>query len=322
MINIANPIYDVVFKYLLEDDEAARLLISKLIKKDIVSLTMRRNEYANPTHDRISIYRIDFAATVREPDGTQRLVTIELQKTWRPTETLRFRQYLGGQYMSRENARRDAEGYLTGEALPIITIYLLGHKVGDIEEPVIYVQRQYRDYDGNEITKGVPDPFVESLTHDSIIVQIPRLAGHTSNPLERLLNVFDQSRQTQESAHVLAIDESQFGKAEQVVINRLICAIAEPEVRQKMNVEDEIIYELETMDTKLMKAKGEIAAKEEEITQQKEQLTQQKEQLTQQKETILQMARMLLANGVSPESVADTVHLPVEEVRRLSEMQP
>lgn len=40
------------------------------------------------------MFRIDFGATVREADGSERLVLIELQKTWLETETLRFRQYL------------------------------------------------------------------------------------------------------------------------------------------------------------------------------------------------------------------------------------
>ena len=57
-------------------------------------------------------------------------------------------------------------------AIPMVTVYLLGHKVGDIEEPVLYVRRQSYDYNDNLVTKGLPNPFVDSLTHDSIIVQI------------------------------------------------------------------------------------------------------------------------------------------------------
>lgn len=61
-----------------------------------------------------------------------------------------------------------------------------------IEEPVVYVKRRYLDYDSNIIVNGVPDDFVESLTHDSIIVQIPFLKGRLRNRLERLLRIFDQ----------------------------------------------------------------------------------------------------------------------------------
>ena len=98
MIHIANPIYDSVFKYLMEDERVARTILSALLKKEVVSVEMRRNEYANVGRRDISMFRIDFGAKVREADGRVHLVLIELQKTWLPTETLRFRQYLGAQY--------------------------------------------------------------------------------------------------------------------------------------------------------------------------------------------------------------------------------
>lgn len=47
MIHIANPIYDSVFKYLMEDERVARTILSALLKKEVVSVEMRRNEYAN-----------------------------------------------------------------------------------------------------------------------------------------------------------------------------------------------------------------------------------------------------------------------------------
>ena len=43
-MEIANPIYDVVFKYLMEDNDIARLIISTIIKKEIVSLEFRPQE--------------------------------------------------------------------------------------------------------------------------------------------------------------------------------------------------------------------------------------------------------------------------------------
>ena len=69
--------------------------------------------------------------------------------------------------------------------IPMMTVYLLGHKVGDIEEPVLYVRRQSFDYNDNLVTQGLPNPFVDSLTHDSIIVQIPRLHGQINNRLDK-----------------------------------------------------------------------------------------------------------------------------------------
>ena len=137
---VANPIYDIVFKYLMEDERIARTILSALLRKDVVAVEVRPHEYSDDNRDSLSVFRIDFGATIREADGQEHLILIELQKTWLDTETLRFRQYLGVHYSNPKNMM-DA-----GCALPMVAVYLLGHKVGDIEEPVLYVSHQSCDY--------------------------------------------------------------------------------------------------------------------------------------------------------------------------------
>ena len=44
-MQIANPIYNVVFKYLMEDSKIAKLLISSIIKQDIEILEIRPQEF-------------------------------------------------------------------------------------------------------------------------------------------------------------------------------------------------------------------------------------------------------------------------------------
>ena len=149
MIHIANPIYDSVFKYLMEDERVARTLLSALLKKEVVSVEMRRNEYANVGRRDISMFRIDFGAKVREADGRVHLVLIELQKTWLPTETLRFRQYLGAQYSNQENMLKE-DLAPSRYAIPMVAVYLLGHLVGNITEPVLYVKHKAYNYEGHE----------------------------------------------------------------------------------------------------------------------------------------------------------------------------
>ena len=272
MVNIANPIYDSVFKYLMEDERIAKTLISALLKKEVVEVDMRRNEYTNGTRDNISMFRIDFGARIKEEDGSTKLVLIELQKTWLETETLRFRQYLGAQYANPENILKDCEN--DGYGIPMIAVYLLGHKVGDIEEPVLYVKHKALDYDGNHVTKGIPDPFVDSLTHDSIIVQIPRLRGHVNNRLDKVLSVFDQRLKEKGNHQVLSVDEDKFnGDLEMMhILHRLITAASDSKLRQDMNVEDEFFSAIENRDTALMQKDKTIAEQGETIAEQKEQI--------------------------------------------------
>lgn len=76
----------------------------------------------------------------------------------------------------------------------MVAVYLLGHRVGNITEPIIYVNHDVYDYNGQLVKNGKEDPFVESLTHNSIIVQIPLLKGRVNNRLEQVLSIFDQSQ--------------------------------------------------------------------------------------------------------------------------------
>ena len=126
--------------------------------------------------------------------------------------------------------------------IPMVTVYLLGHRVGNIEEPVVYVRHKAYNYDGEEVTKGIPDPFVESLIHDSIIVQIPLLHGYVGNRLEEILSIFDQTKRARDNAQVLNIDEDKYsGDAEmEYILHRLLSAASNAKLRQDMNVEDEI----------------------------------------------------------------------------------
>ena len=282
MLQVANPIYDIVFKYIMEDERIAKTILSALLKKEVVEVKIRRNEYANTTRDTLSIFRIDFGARVLENDGTTHLVLIELQKTWLETETLRFRQYLGAHYANPENINKDDRH---GYAIPMVTVYLLGHKVGEIEEPILYVNHKHYDYYGNEVTKGLPNAFVDSLTHDSIIVQIPRLHGQLHNRLENVLNVFDQSRKQESNQQILMIDENLYSDNDEVlyILRKLKEAASDSKLRHDMNVEDEYFSAIEKRDTEILMRDKMLAEQKSQLDEQKNQLDEQKSQLDEQK---------------------------------------
>lgn len=317
MIQIANPIYDSVFKYLMEDERIAKTLLSALLKKEVVAVETRRNEYTNGVRDNISMFRIDFGAHVKEPDGTIRLVLIELQKTWLETETLRFRQYLGAQYSNPENV--PSENNKDGYAIPMVAIYLLGHRVGDVNVPVLYVKHKAYDYDGNVVTDGIPDPFVESLIHDSIIVQIPLLHGQVNNRLEKVLSVFDQSQKNGSDRHVLNVNDTPFDDDDdmQYLLRRLLMAAANAQLRQDMNVEDEYFKALEDRDTALMIKDKKLAEQAEQLEQNKAELAQNKAELEQNKAQLRTMALLLSNSGMSVEEIAKSVGMSQDQVKLL-----
>lgn len=343
IVHIANPIYDSVFKYLMEDERIAKTILSALLKKEVVSIAARPHEYANETRDKISMFRIDFAANVREDDGKEHLILVELQKTWLETETLRFRQYLGAQYSNKRNINKNShEGY----AIPMVTIYLLGHRVGDIDVPVVYVNHKSYDYDGNVVTKGMPDPFIESLVHNSIIVQIPLLHGQINNRLDKVLSVFDQTKADSNDPHVLSLDEKNYegDDSMEYIVHRLTQAAADADMRQNMNVEDEYYSAIENRDTAIMNRDKKIkeqdkllaenakllaenakllsenekslAEKEKSLAEQNKMLVEKEKSLAEKNNKIISMAKALLDKGMSPAQVAGLVGISEDELRQ------
>ena len=309
VVYIANPLYDAVFKYLMEDDRIAKTILAALLKKKVIDVKIRRNEYANLTRrESISMFRIDFAATVLDGDNKPHLMLIELQKTWLPTETLRFRRYLALQYNNEENMlKEEHEKY----AIPMVAIYLLGHCVGKIEEPVIYVNHHAYNYDGKKVEEGIPDPFVESLQHDSIIVQIPLLHGRVNNRLEKVLCLFDQTN-VADNKKVIKVDDKQFegDNDMEYIVRRLQSAAADPDMRYQMNAEDEFFKELEARDSLIMEKDGQLKEKD-------GQLKEKDGQLKEKDEMLRKMIKGMLENGMSLDAIAGMLNKTVDEVKQI-----
>ncbi len=64
-IVIPNPLYDVVFKYLMEDNESAKILISTLINENITKLVFEPISHAEKVKNteneqEIKLFHLDF----------------------------------------------------------------------------------------------------------------------------------------------------------------------------------------------------------------------------------------------------------------------
>jgi len=242
-MNVANPIYDAVFKFLLDDERIARMLLSALMGREVMELsfvpTETREHVTGQDGTSLLVLRMDFAAKVRMEDGSCKLVLIEIQKARDTSDIQRFRRYLGTSYADPRNVYRDADG--VERPLPIFTIYFLGEGLKGLDMPVLKVDRRCWDpATGDEVR--VTDPFVGGLTHDSVIIQMNRLKDRRRTDLERLLEVFDQGVASHTDPHFLDILEVNFPERYRDVLRRLMMACAEPGLRVKMDLEDEILH--------------------------------------------------------------------------------
>ena len=348
-MDVANPIYDVVFKYLMQNQRVARLLIGRITDLAVQSLTVSPQETAvprppdAPTHDLpLTLLRMDFAARVRTADGGERQVLIEIQKASAPTVIERFRRYLGQQIGSGDNILTHPSGRT--EAVPIVTIYFLGYALDDLsDEAVIDVcPRVTERRTGRELEAS--HPLVEGIHHRSHIIQIPRLASRRRDELERLLAIFDQGLvkgNGRGDAHVLTIEEGEYPAECAFVLRQLREAMATEEVRRTMEGEDLLLRDsillarqvehrdrLLTQERRQVEHRDRLLTQERQRAQRAEHAQQQAEQAQQQAEQERRQAeqerRLLLAQairrlhglGQDAEAIAAALAVDADEVRR------
>jgi hypothetical protein len=242
---IANPIYDVVFKYLLEDADIARDLLSTILGEEVVHLEFKPQETSTESSEGIKILRLDFKAIIKKKDGTLFKVLIELQKSKQVFDVMRFRRYLGDNYR-KEDQLVDEDGLAVFRPLPIITIYFLGFLLNNVPSGVIKVKRDYVDVVTEEIL-GVKDDFVELLTHDSYMIQVGRLPKESRGKLDRVMQIFSPMYQNKADKHLIDFQGDIYDPLVLRMVERLSRAIAGDEYRDKMDVEDEVdrIFERE-----------------------------------------------------------------------------
>ncbi|MDR0699483.1 MAG: hypothetical protein LBG28_09760, partial [Tannerella sp.] len=196
---IANPIYDTVFKRLMENQRIAKFFISAILEQSIEDLQILPQEFIYKLDDAkvsgrvedkeqhfYAFFRLDFMATIRDSKGNPRKILIELQKSWETLDVIRFRKYLGEQYKRVDII----DGKET--VLPITTIYILGNNLAEIDCPCIKVGRTYTDM-LNKKPINAKSKFIENLTHNSYVIQAGRITDvrYTTN-LDKLLSIFEQ----------------------------------------------------------------------------------------------------------------------------------
>jgi hypothetical protein len=291
---IANPIYEAVFKYLLDDNQVARLLIGSILDIPIENLHLEPSETSfKPAGKDFSIFRIDFKATITTENGQKQVILIEIQKAKHESEIMRFRKYLGSQYMDTKNVYDDK----SRKAIPIQTIYFLGTTLKNLNEtPILKVTRAYIDvYNSNKIEKK--EDFIECLTHDSVIIQIPLFKVYRRNSIERLLSIFEAS-----TRHEIDVPEDEDAKFSPI-IRRLLAANVDEKLRTQMAVEDEILQEIADKDFAIAQLELE---KEEERKQKEEALI-----------MIKNIINLWLAEGLDTKEIAQKLGKTILEIENI-----
>ncbi|MCU0450044.1 MAG: hypothetical protein MUC97_09430 [Bernardetiaceae bacterium] len=248
---IANPIYDVVFKRLLEHDKVAKFFIGTLLDTPIEALELLPQTFAPPGEFDFAkpadvaryeaqlrqryttwVLRLGFMVTLRTKTGEVKKVLVEVQKAKNQVDLMSFRHNLAEQY------KRQAPPGDEKMVLPVTTIYVLGFPLPDIETPCLRVERNYKDLVNKELIKKKSD-FVEKLSHDSYVVQVGRVTNRYHTKLDKLLSLFEQRHFTDETETVKEFKHRPENEDVKLAVELLHFAATDPAERKKIEAERE-----------------------------------------------------------------------------------
>ena len=301
-MKIVNPLYDIAFKYLMQEKKYAKLFIGLIIEKEIEDLELTQQETVIRDDKRnLKMFRLDFKAVVKDEKGKKSSVLIELQKSKTYTDILRFRSCLGSVYYKHE--KKTVNKIETKYSLPIIAIYILGYELPEIPYLAIEVNNKIINKRNKEEIK-IESDFIEQLNHKSHIIQVRRLPENLKTKLERFLVFFNQAWISQEN---YILDLQNVPEEYTEIASYLQQPLANEEFVNNLRAEEEWEYNFSTVERKLYLAEK----------QKKEAEKQKKEAQRREKEAKCRLAQKMIKYGETIEDIMRETGLSREEIEKL-----
>ena len=321
-MKIINPLYDKAFKYLMENNRLAKKVLGVILETKIEELILSQQETVVPDEKRFfTLFRLDFKAIIRKPDGSRETILIELQKSKYDTDIQRFRNYLGANYISKIDDKDETQ---TSENYPIVTIYILGYNLPDLPYLAVTVNNQIVNSINKEPLE-LESFFVSMLTHRSHILQVRRLPEERKTRLEKFMLLFNQAWHA-DKKYILDLQEIPKGFKD--IVEYLQRPVLDEEFRRQLEAEEEIDTIFDRQESKYLQKIAEAEAEAERERKKKEQARQREEQERKEKEQALQRenqtrkqlitsAKEMKKVGIPDEKIAEITNLPVKEIKKL-----
>ncbi|MBI4649199.1 MAG: hypothetical protein HY738_22045 [Bacteroidia bacterium] len=246
-IIIPNPIYDVVFRYLMDDPESAIIVLSTLINEKIKKLHLEPITHPEKkkkpeditiedpkTQDDIRLFHLDFTATVELPDGTEEMIMIELQKASEPDDIFRFKRYISKNFQKKQEEEiihPETKAIETiNKPIRLIPIFILNFRIeNEINDLLIKTDRiKTGIFKNKQLQKH--NEFIDNLSYDIWVVQLPNLHNISGEEYETdeyksklytLLKLFDQKSRVKNNERRLRLIRKFFHGFLERVIRRL-----------------------------------------------------------------------------------------------------
>jgi len=301
---IFNPLYDQVFKYLMENTEMAKKVLFTILGCQVSNLQIRSIETPIVQVENITVSRYDFKAIISLPNGNTKEVLIEVQKYKSLNPLQRFRDYLSQNYEKKETYI-DEHGKEQIKLLPIIAIYILGYDLPEFDVPFIKVKNNIYNGINNSLIEGLHSEFVSLLTHECYIL----IAAHKENykwqgtRIEAFIRLFRQKTKGAEPNIIYEIEEKEVNTdgTIQEIATYLNRATLDSDLLRKVKIEedyDKAIKNLEKENKELLQKTQEAIFREIEA-----------------KQHLVETVQNLKKLGIDYEIIAKSTGLSVEKVK-------
>ena len=279
---IANPIYDTIFKFLMDDNESAKIILSTLLNEKILELTATSTIQSYLSEEQkdwgyVKLSHLDYSAQILKSDGTKENIHIELQKADLPSDFYRFRLYITEQFKKSHSTTKN-ENINTITPIKFIPIFILNFEIeNEVEDLVLQT---------NKIVKGVlkdtilqkPVSFLNDLMYDLTIVQIPNInkidvetIKNDSHKFElyKLFKLFDQNAKAEKDDYKLDIKEEIPSKYTRLVKRLQHEHLNSYEIKNNLIEEDTRVQDIKNFVNKEIWYKKNIKEKEKTIEENK-----------------------------------------------------
>jgi len=312
-MKLLNPIYDSVFKYLMEDLEIAKGFISTIIGSEITELYPAPQEATSIAltlkHNQLPLHRMDYVAIIKMGEDKFEKVVVEVQKSPFIPEIERFRNYLAEKYSKISTYKLNDQQI--EEHLPIKTIYLLDKKLSDTLPAVLHRKGDYYDVLYQKKYEGEKNKYVELLTHDSWFIQIEKLPPDLKNDLTKILSVFAPWMRDPDEEFYINVDDKELLDKKHALFHRILLRL------QNATHNKNLLLALKTESQIEDEIEKYIKQAEKERRQKEEALAKEKDERRQKEEAKTKLVQKMLKYGETIEEIMQETGLTREEIEEI-----
>ena len=302
-MKIINPLYDNAFKYLMENEQIAKIVLSIILDTQVIRFQSKPQEttliYTGETH----LSRFDFKAVISDVNNEEKVILIELQKYRNPDPVIRFRQYLAQNYLKEETII-DKDGNEQTTILPIITIYILGFELKEFDSVAVKSENKLFDIINGKYI-DVKSKFADLLTHPSYFLQAVQKKNKKGTRLEKFLSIFLEKFNNEPANYFIDIEEEPFEKDAEMkkILDFLNKATQNRELQRSLEFEKQ--------------TKEGYEKYEQELQQAKEQAEEERKQKEIAKLKLLESAKKMKNFGMPIEDILSSTGISKEDIEKM-----